>query len=183
MSSDIGWAIPRGFYGKLFVPSGILREEFVTIDAGVIDSDYRGIIKALVINHNINKAFTICTNDRIVQVVFMERFDVNFEKVSDPELLGKTKRGNDGFGSTDIQVIKRAKKKCPSYFMIPKVLDDEEEKKEEKKIDDEWSNADQNTCKTLPMVTEPNNDLQITSEQANMTVDNKIIVSESITIE
>ena len=56
------------------------KRGFVTIDAGVIDSDYRGIIKALVINHNINKAFTICTNDRIVQVVFMERFDVNFKK-------------------------------------------------------------------------------------------------------
>ena len=67
--------------------------------------------------------------------------------------------------------------------MIPKVLDDDEEKQEEKKIDGEWSNADQNTCKTLATVTEPNNDLQITSEQANMTVDNKIIVSESITIE
>ena len=67
--------------------------------------------------------------------------------------------------------------------MIPKVLDDDEEKQEEKKIDGEWSNADQNTCKTLATVTESNNDLQITSEQANMTVDNKIIVSESITIE
>ena len=154
------------------------KRGFVTIDAGVIDSDYRGMI-----NHNINKAFTICTNDRIVQVVFMERFDVNFEKVSDPELLGKTKRGNDGFGSTGIQVIKRAKEKCPFYFMIPKVLDDDEEKQEEKKIDGEWSNADQKTCKTLATVTEPNNDFQITSEQANMTVDNRIIVSKSITIE
>ena len=73
---------PTGFYGKLFVCSGILREEFVTADVGVIDLDYRGAVKALVINHNINKPFTVSTGDRVAQVVFMERFDVNFEKVS-----------------------------------------------------------------------------------------------------
>ena len=35
----------------------------------------------------------------------------------------------------------------------------------------------------LTIVDKPNDNLQITSEQATVTVDNKIIVSESITIE
>ena len=109
LSLEIRWENPTGFYGKLFASSGILREEFVTIDASVI------VVKALVINHNINKPFTIRTGDRVAQVVFMERFDINFEKVSHPNLLGKTKCGNDGFGSTGIQVIKKAKK---SVFLV-----------------------------------------------------------------
>ena len=82
LSLEIRWAIPTEFYGKLFARSGILREKFVTIDAGVIDSDYRGVVKDLEINHNNNKPFTVSTGDRVAQVVFMERFDVNFEKVS-----------------------------------------------------------------------------------------------------
>ena len=184
LSLEIRWAIPTGFYGKLFVSSGILREEFVTIGAGVIDSDYRGVVKALVINHNINKPFTVRTGDRVAQVVFMERFDINFEKVSHPNLLGKTKCGNDGFGSTGIQVIKKGKKECLSNFLISKVLDDDIDGKEENQIDaieGEQSTADQNTCKMLTMVDKPNDDLQITYYQ--ITVDNKIIVSESIIIE
>ena len=98
----------------------------------------------------------------------MERFDVNFEKVSHPDLLGKTKCSNDGFGSTGVQVIKKRKKECPSNFLIANVLDDDDiDRKEENQID--------------AIVDKPNDDLQITYYQ--ITIDNKIIVSESIIIE
>ena len=43
-SIDLRWALPTGFYGKLFPRSGILKKHFVTIDDGVIDADFRGII-------------------------------------------------------------------------------------------------------------------------------------------
>ena len=46
-SLDLRWAIPSGFYGNVFPRSGILKEHSVTIDAGVIDSDFRGIIQVL----------------------------------------------------------------------------------------------------------------------------------------
>ena len=45
ISLDLIWATPSGFYGKVFPRSGILKEHFVSIDAGVIDSDYRGYLK------------------------------------------------------------------------------------------------------------------------------------------
>ena len=85
-------------------------------------------------------------------------------------------------------MIKKGKKECPTNFLISNVLDDDDDidGKEENQIDaiEGWqSTADQNTCKMLTMVDKPNDDLQITSEPATMTVDNKIIVSESITIE
>ena len=67
-------------------------------------------------NHHPEKTFTVRTDDRIAQVVFMEKFNANFHRVSDPHLLGKTKSGNDGFGSTGIQVIKKAKKEDEIQF-------------------------------------------------------------------
>ena len=80
---ELRWAIPTGFYGKLFPRSGILKEHFVSIDAGVIDADFRGVIHAFMINHYLEKVFTGCTGDRIAQVVFMEKFNANFHRVSD----------------------------------------------------------------------------------------------------
>ena len=44
--------------------------------------------------------YTVRTGDRIGQIIFMKKYDVTFEKVSDPALLGRTKRGSSGFGST-----------------------------------------------------------------------------------
>ena len=67
LTIELRWAIPTGFYGKLFPRSGILH----TIDAGVIDADFKGIIQVLILNHHPEKTFTVRTDDRIAQVVFM----------------------------------------------------------------------------------------------------------------
>ena len=85
LSIELRWAIPSGFFGKLFVRSGILKNHFVTIDAGVIVADYRGIIQVSVMNHHPEKAFTVRTGDRSAKVVFMENFNANFEKVLNPK--------------------------------------------------------------------------------------------------
>ena len=42
ISLGLRWAIPTSFYGKLFPRFGLLKEHFVSIDAGVIDADFRG---------------------------------------------------------------------------------------------------------------------------------------------
>ena len=111
LSIDLRWAIPTDFYGKLFPRSGILREHFVTTDAGVIDADFRGVIQVLILNHHPEKTFTVLTDDRIVQVVvFVEKFNANVHEVYNVHLFGRNKRGNDGFGSTGVQVIKKNKK-------------------------------------------------------------------------
>ena len=72
------------FLWKIISTLWILRENFVTIDAGVIDADFRGIIQVLISNHHPEKTFTVCTDDRTAQVVFMEKFNANFRRVSDP---------------------------------------------------------------------------------------------------
>ena len=97
----------------------------------------------------------------------MEKFNANFHRVSDPQLLGKTKRGNDGFGSTGVQVLRKAKK--------------------EDKIQLATSESEQVTVNSedyLQMVLEKSEEnFQITSEEAVMTVNNEVVAHESIIIE
>ena len=95
------FAIPKGFYGKIFPRSGLFKDHLITCDAGVLDSDSRGIVQVLMMNHHPEKTFTIRTGDRIAQCVFIKKYNVEFENVSDMTLLGITKRGADGFGSTE----------------------------------------------------------------------------------
>ena len=61
------------------------------------------------VNHHLQKTFTVRTGDRIAQVISMEKFNANFHRVTDKHLLGQAKCVNDGFGSTGVTVIKKAK--------------------------------------------------------------------------
>ena len=96
---ELRWAIPTGFYRKLFPRSEIKKKHFVSIDTVVIDATFMGIIQILMLNYHPEKVFT---GDGIAQVVFMEKLNQH--------LLGRTKRGNDGFGSTGVAAIKKVKK-------------------------------------------------------------------------
>ena len=187
VSIELRWAIPSGFFGKIFPRSSILKDHLVTVDAGVIDSDFRGIVEALLVNHS-KKTYTVRTGDRIAQVVFIEKFDVNFQKVTKKSLLGITKRGSGSFGSTGLIVIKKTKRDSLS--------DKEESDKEEQKIFDEAiTKVDNKVVVTkfdaslgdkpelLQIVKKPEDDLQILSEEAIMKVDNEVIVNEKITID
>ena len=55
--------------------SSILVYHLVTVDGGVIDSDVRGIVKAILVNLS-KKTFTVRFGDRIAQVVLIEKYNV-----------------------------------------------------------------------------------------------------------
>lgn len=65
---------------------------------GTIDSDYRGEIKVLAINHG-EEPFTVNHGDRIAQMVIAPVQQIQIQKVFE---LPKTKRGDGGFGSTGV---------------------------------------------------------------------------------
>ena len=175
VSIELRWAIPSGFFGKIFPRSSILKDHLVTVDAGVIDSDFRGIVEALLVNHS-KKTYTVRTGDRIAQVVFLGKYDVNFPKVTKKSLLGITKQRSRGFGSTGLSVIKKTK--------VDSLSDEEESDKEEQQIFDEAvSKVDNNKPELLQVVKKPEDHLQISSEEAVMKVDNKIVIHEKITID
>ena len=168
ISLDLRWAIPTDFHGKRFPRSGILEEHLVSVDAGVIDSDFRGIIEVLLINHHREKSFTVRTEERIAQFVFMEKFNVEFRKVSDLAMLGKTKRGDDGFGSIGVEVIKKFKESQTENEVI--TLPEEK--------------VTGNTENNLKITSEKaEDDLQITSVKAVMEVNGEVVINESVTIE
>ena len=105
LTIELRMAILKGYYGKIFPRSGLLRDHFVTSDSWVVDADYRGTVVVLLINHS-SEHYTIRVGDRIGQMIFMKKFDVNFEKIAEQDLLGKTNHDMGGFGSTGKYFLK-----------------------------------------------------------------------------
>ena len=108
ISLDLHWAIPTGFCGRIIGRSSLVLIDSVTVEGGLIDSDFRGIVQAILFNHS-QKAFTVKEGERIAQVVFIRKFDAEFREVDSLEKLGKTERQQGGFGSTGKTVIKKLK--------------------------------------------------------------------------
>ena len=108
ISLDLHWAIPTGFCGRIIGRSSLVLIDRVTVEGGLIDSDYRGIVQAIFFNHS-QKTFTVKEGERIAQVVFMRKYDAEFIEVNSLQELGKTERQGGGFGSTGKTVIKKLK--------------------------------------------------------------------------
>ena len=66
---------------------------------GVIDSDYRGEISVVLINHG-TEPFEIRRGDRIAQMMFMPVYQAKLLEVAS---LDETARGAGGFGSTGVK--------------------------------------------------------------------------------
>jgi dUTP pyrophosphatase len=98
VGTGIALAIPPGYEGQIRPRSGFALSDGISVlnSPGTIDSDYRGEIKALLVNLG-NTAIEIRTGDRIAQLVFTH---VCIPTVETSQVLDGTKRGNKGFGST-----------------------------------------------------------------------------------
>lgn len=93
--------IPFGVYGRIAPRSGLAVKFGVDVMAGVIDPDYRGNIKVLLINHG-DTDFIIHKGDRIAQLIFEVCATAIFTVTN---ILNTTIRGANGFGSTGMQKI------------------------------------------------------------------------------
>ena len=94
--------IPRGYEGQVRPRSGLALNHGVTIlnSPGTIDSDYRGEVKVILINH-FSKIFVIKPNMRIGQIVFAPIVKIQLQ-LGDVNIF-ETKRSSKGFGSTGIE--------------------------------------------------------------------------------
>lgn len=106
---DLRWAIPSGFCGRILSRSSLVVEHSVTVEGGLIDSDYRGVVQVIMFNHHPTKCYTVKEGERIAQVIFLKKYDVNFLEVNTVSKLGETDRQEDGFGSSGKTVIKKMK--------------------------------------------------------------------------
>ena len=91
-------AIPVGYEIQMRPRSGLAAKHGLTClnSPGTIDSDYRGELKVILINHGA-EPFTIKRGERIGQMVLAPVTRIVWEEV---ESLDETARGTGGFGST-----------------------------------------------------------------------------------
>jgi dUTP pyrophosphatase len=93
-------SIPVGFEAQIRPRSGLAIRNGITMlnSPGTIDSDYRGEVKVIAINHG-DEDFIIQHGDRIAQMVIAPVVQFNVEEV---DKLDSTERGEGGFGSTGV---------------------------------------------------------------------------------
>ncbi len=96
--TGFAFAVPRGFEAQVRPRSGLAAKAGVTClnSPGTIDSDYRGEVKVILINHG-EEDFHIRRGDRIAQLVIAPVAQALWAEVED---LEETARGAGGFGST-----------------------------------------------------------------------------------
>ena len=99
VTTDLIISVPEGTYGRIAPRSGLAANHSIHVGAGVVDEDYRGIIKIILFNHS-DIPFLIKEGDRVAQLIC--------EKIISPDLLevtslGDTERGKNGFGSSGLK--------------------------------------------------------------------------------
>ena len=99
--TNIVMEIPDGYEGQVRPRSGLAFKKSVTVlnTPGTIDSDYRGEIKVILMNHG-KEPFEVNFGDRIAQLIISK-----YEKAEliEIEELSDTQRGDGGYGSTGVR--------------------------------------------------------------------------------
>ena len=96
VATEITLISPRGIYSRA-APRPSLAIKNTDVRAGVIDLDYRGNSKVVIMNHNDDTLLHIEPGDRIAQFI-MTRFKT--PKLKEVVDVDATERGHEGFGST-----------------------------------------------------------------------------------
>jgi len=96
--TGVAIALPPGTEAQVRPRSGLARSHGVTVlnSPGTVDSDYRGEIQVLLINHGA-EIFEVTRGMRIAQLVIAAVVRI---RLSEQDKLDQTKRGSGGFGST-----------------------------------------------------------------------------------
>lgn len=98
VKTGLAFEIPQGYELQVRPRSGLALKNGISVlnSPGTIDSDYRGEVGVVLINHS-KVDFSISMGDRIAQGVVAKVEQVSLEEV---EILSQTQRGEGGFGSS-----------------------------------------------------------------------------------
>jgi len=98
VATGLSVAIPEGYEIQVRPRSGLALKHGISVPntPGTIDSDYRGELKVILINHGA-EAFAIARGDRVAQLVLAPVTRAAWDEVAE---LDETARGAGGFGST-----------------------------------------------------------------------------------
>ena len=100
MKTGIKIALPNRIEVQIQPRSGLVAKKGVTVpnSPGTIDSDYRGEIGVILINHG-KRNFDIERGMRIAQIVFQKLPEI---EIIESDTLSRTDRDKGGFGSTGL---------------------------------------------------------------------------------
>ena len=101
VKTGIAIALEKGFEAQVRPRSGLALKNGITVlnSPGTIDSDYRGEVCAILINHS-QVDFVVTRGMRIAQMVIAACVQAQIAEV---ENLDETARGTSGFGSTGLK--------------------------------------------------------------------------------
>jgi len=96
VATGLALAIPEGYEIQVRPRSGLALKHGITVPntPGTIDSDYRGELKVILINHG-TEPFVIARGDRVAQLVLAPVVQAAWNEVAE---LDATERGAGGFG-------------------------------------------------------------------------------------
>jgi len=105
ISTGLFFELPVGYEIQVRPRSGLAFKNGVTVlnSPGTVDSDYRGEVKVILINHS-KVDFNITKGDRIAQAVIgnvLAKNFINLNRVN--SISNDTDRGTGGFGSTGLR--------------------------------------------------------------------------------
>ena len=100
ISTGIYIKLPESFEAQVRSRSGLALKKGVTVlnSPGTIDSDYRGEIGVILINHSKND-FIVKSGDRIAQLVIAKHESIIWKNV---DFIDSSLRGDGAFGSTGL---------------------------------------------------------------------------------
>jgi len=96
--TGISVVIPTGYYGRIAPRSGVSFKTGAMVNAGVIDSDYRGELKILMQNPTPDYV-DFKAGEKVAQLIIEK---IALLEVKEVEVLDDTERGSNGFGSTGV---------------------------------------------------------------------------------
>jgi dUTP pyrophosphatase len=97
IDTGVSCAIPQGHFGHILGRSGLASKQGIAILGGVVDSDYRGTIRCILLNTSRN-VVNITQGDKIAQMVILETNQQTMEEFTGE--WTETTRNDAGFGST-----------------------------------------------------------------------------------
>lgn len=100
ISAGFYMSIPKGYEVQVRPRSGLAVKHGISIvnAPGTIDSDFRGLVGIILINHG-KQPFVVRRGDRIAQMVVQKVYRADLEVVQE---LDETVRAEGGFGHTGV---------------------------------------------------------------------------------
>lgn len=101
INCDVRVALPPGTFAFVMARSSTFFQKHLMVNTAVIDEGYRGELFVCVYNIGTRK-YNVEVGERLAQLVIMPRIidQVDMIKIEDIDLIGTTRRGVNGFGST-----------------------------------------------------------------------------------